>query len=74
MIWTSDPLRDFDRWSEEQEEAMRRFPICYGCGDRITEGPVRIVYWGHKEHLFCEGCVEEAPLSDYITDVNWGIA
>lgn len=77
MMWADDPLRDFDRWSEAQEKTMCRYPVCAGCGDRITEGDVHIVYWKHKPHLFCDGCVETASLRDYIADdesAQWGIA
>lgn len=54
MIFTDDPLRDFERHSREQEEALDSLPHCVMCGEPIQE-------YGYEfeDGWWCEDCVED---------------
>lgn len=37
MIWTDDPVRDFERYDAEQEAWLRARPTCDACKNHIQE-------------------------------------
>ena len=37
MYFTNDPLRDFERYEAEQEEALKKLPLCEICEERIQD-------------------------------------
>lgn len=58
MFYTDNPLRDFERYSTEQEEALAGLPICCECKQPIqTE---RCFEFDDK--LICPHCMEENHL------------
>lgn len=52
MMWTDDPIRDWDRYCEEQDAILETYPKCDHCGERITD----VVYEIGNE-LFCGDCI-----------------
>lgn len=55
MIWTDDPVRDYDRYCSDLEERMKRLPVCDCCGERITDE----YYWVIKGTRYCERCLRD---------------
>lgn len=53
MHYTDDPLRDFRRWSEEQEEKLNKRPECCMCFGHIQD---EYGYYLNGE-WYCEDCV-----------------
>lgn len=37
MIFTDDPLSDFDRYDRQQEELLNSLPVCDCCGEPIQD-------------------------------------
>lgn len=37
MMWTDDPVADFERYDREQSEALKKLPICTDCGEPIQD-------------------------------------
>lgn len=55
MITSGDPLRDFDRYDAECEEALQRLPVCECCGDKITDDEYYDVYG----EIYCWKCLKK---------------
>lgn len=55
MILTDDPLRDFNRWEDEEYLKKLALPICSDCGEPITGD----YYWEFHGCYYCEDCVKE---------------
>lgn len=55
MMWTDDPLGDFDRWDAEQERELERLPICCECGNRIEDD----FCYEINDEIICEACMEQ---------------
>lgn len=62
MIYTDDPLRDFERWEDEQYLWEQNRPICCECGEHITDE----VMWEFEGKNYCERCVNDHK--QYIID------
>lgn len=54
MIFTDDPLSDFDRYDRQQEEALDKRPVCCYCGEPIQDD---FCYEINGEY-FCEDCLD----------------
>lgn len=65
--YTDDPVADAERYMEEQERALRKYPVCECCGEPIqTETLIHI-----DGVFYCYRCIEvhyEELTEDYITD------
>lgn len=56
MIWTDDPVRDYDRYCTEQERLSERLPVCEGCGERIYDE----FYWEFSMgECYCDNCAKK---------------
>lgn len=55
MIWTDDPLRDFDRYESERFLWEQSRPVCTDCGDPITD---EYMYEFHGQY-YCENCNQD---------------
>lgn len=53
MFNTDDPLRDFQRWQDEEYLWEMSRPICDDCGEHITD---EYMWEFHGLH-YCENCV-----------------
>lgn len=56
MYYTDDPLRDFMRWSDDQEEELRNRPVCVCCDEYIQED---YGYYINRE-WYCEKCIRDS--------------
>ena len=36
-MWSDDPLRDFQNHDLEESDRLKMRPVCYECGEPITE-------------------------------------
>ena len=54
MSWSDEPIRDFERYDSEKEEATESFPHCDCCGEVIYE-----YLWEIDGETYCEDCLNE---------------
>ena len=54
MYHTDNPLADFNRHDAEQERKRQQLPICYECGNPITD---EYLYEINGEYI-CSECLE----------------
>jgi len=55
MLFTDDPIADYDRYCNEQQKELDRLPECSECGKKIqTEWCYEI----NGEYI-CEHCMDE---------------
>ncbi len=55
MYYTDDPIRDYERYSLEQEEKLNRLPRCSECDEPIQE---ETCYEINDEYI-CERCMQD---------------
>lgn len=62
MIFTDDPLRDFDRYCIEQEKLRQLLPECADCGEKIEDDTCYLI----NDEPICKSCIEhyEIPTSN----------
>jgi len=53
MIFTDDPLSDFDRHDRQQKEALDKRPVCCYCGEPIQDD----FCYEINGDLICEDCL-----------------
>lgn len=51
MMWTDDPVRDWDRHCAEQERELESLPVCERCETPLYEHLYRI-----DDKVLCEDC------------------
>ena len=51
---SGDPLDDFHRWDREQEEALKRLPVCMKCRRRIQDDDLYDI----DGEILCECCMK----------------
>lgn len=52
---TDDPLFDYYRHMDEQEEALERLPKCDYCDEHIQDGYFYLI----NDEVICERCLNE---------------
>ena len=52
---SGDPLEDFHRLDREQEEALKRLPVCMKCRKRIQDDDLYDI----EGEVLCEGCMKD---------------
>lgn len=55
MMWTDDPVKDAERYYNEQEARIKKLPKCSECKCHIQD---EYAYYINDEWI-CEGCMEE---------------
>lgn len=66
MIRTDDPIRDFDRWDEEQSRWLESRPECADCGEPIQEDHC----FEYNGEYICPRCNEECHRKE-IGSIVW---
>lgn len=62
MMYSDDPVADFERYDAEQENELQRLPVCCECGNPIQqEKAVRI-----NGDWYCDECLDE--MREYTTE------
>lgn len=67
MFRTDDPLRDLDRWLDEQDRKEAMLPRCSECGYPIHDN----LYYEIDGKIYCQKCLDENFLrstDDYMND------
>lgn len=57
MMWTDDPITDFNKWDAEQSDWLERRPHCVNCGEPIQDDYFYMI----NDEPVCADCLE----SDY---------
>lgn len=66
MMITDDPLHDFYEHDAEEEEWLRKRPICYSCGNHIQDD-YGYLYDGN---LLCEKCWDDIVRKEIRVDID----
>lgn len=53
MMFTDDPLADYDRYSTRQEKQFAKLPVCCECGEPIQDDYCYEI----NDELLCEDCL-----------------
>jgi len=55
MMWTDDPVKDAERYAQEQEEEMKNRPVCCECEEPIVED----FYYEVAGEIYCDSCMDK---------------
>lgn len=55
MMYTDDPIRDFERHDAEREAAIELLPVCCECGERILDD----FCYEINDVIICEECLRD---------------
>jgi formylmethanofuran dehydrogenase subunit E len=55
MIWTCDPVADAAAYTEEQDRALARRPVCAECGEHIQDEYMYVI----DGKNICPSCLED---------------
>lgn len=53
-MWTDNPILDYERYADEQQEALERCPICEICGEYIQDEH----YYEINDEAVCQECLD----------------
>lgn len=65
MNWTDDPVRDHDRYQEEQNKWLEKMPVCSICDEYIQDDYLYEI----NDEVICEECLKDnfrKNVEDYI--------
>ena len=65
MYFTDDPVADFNRYQEEQENYLETLPVCSICDEHIQDDHLYDI----NDEVICEGCLKDnfrKNVEDYI--------
>lgn len=65
MMYTDDPLLDFDRWDRTQSKRLKQLPVCADCGDAVQDDHYYLI----NDVVICPACMESGyrkDVDDYI--------
>lgn len=54
MFHTDDPVRDFEKYDEQQNRRLARLPVCADCDEHIQD---ETAYYINGEWI-CESCMD----------------
>lgn len=55
MMWTDDPVADFDRYDAEQQRSLDKLPKCMECHEPIQQDDALYINDGY----ICDDCLED---------------
>ena len=58
---TADPIRDADRWLDDEMEWSQSRPVCCNCGEHITDEDIFQAFG----HLYCEECFDSCAIPEF---------
>jgi formylmethanofuran dehydrogenase subunit E len=53
LMFSDDPIRDYDRHEAEQERRLAKLPVCDDCGE-----PIQDYYFEIHDDVLCPDCME----------------
>ncbi len=54
MVWSDDPIADFNRHEAEQQKKLEQLPVCVDCGEPIQQETA--VFLGGE--WYCDSCID----------------
>ena len=54
MYYTDDPIADFDRWEDKQQDRLEKRPVCSVCDEHIQDDH----YYQINDENICPDCLE----------------
>lgn len=54
MLYSDDPIADFDRWDKEQNAWLKKLPKCDYCDEHIQDE----FYYEINDDIICRDCLE----------------
>lgn len=66
MFFTDDPVRDYDRYQEEQDKQLQKLPRCSECDNPIQTEEC----YEFNDELICPECLKDnhrKPVEDYVS-------
>lgn len=54
MSWTDDPLADFARHDDEEQEFVKKLPVCADCGEPVMDD----YYFLINDEVICPKCMD----------------
>lgn len=67
MIYSDDPVADFERYDSRLEDALNQLPKCVDCGEPIQDDDLFDI----DGDLYCEECMKanfKKSVEDYIKE------
>ena len=55
LMWTDDPVADYDRYDAQRQRELDRLPKCSECGEPIQSDYAYCI----SDELICEECLED---------------
>ena len=68
MMWTDDPVKDYERYDAQRCAELERLPVCDECGNPIQDEE----YYEFDGTLICEECLidnHRKRVDDYLERV-----
>lgn len=65
MFWSDDPVRDAERYFDDQDRRLERRPVCCYCEEHIQDEHYYLI----NGDAYCKGCLDDnfkKPIEDYI--------
>ena len=65
MYFTDDPVKDYDRYAEEQDKQLKKMPVCSYCDEHIQDEHLYEI----NDEVICEECINQnfrKNVEDYI--------
>lgn len=65
MFFTDDPVKDYDRYAEEQDKQLQKLPKCSICDEHIQDD----YFYEINDEVVCEECIKDnfrKNVEDYI--------
>lgn len=69
MVYTDDPLSDFERYDAQKQKELDELPVCSCCGEPITQD-VAVYYNDQYSCKDCEGHFWVDIRSDFLVRVS----
>lgn len=54
LVFTNDPVADYERYSEHQEKALKIRPLCSHCDEHIQDEFCYVI----NGEVICEACMD----------------
>lgn len=58
--YSDNPVRDAERYLDDEMERSQSLPVCCSCGEHITSADAYLVF----DHLYCEDCFHDSAVDE----------
>ncbi len=67
FFYTDDPLADFERWDAEQQDQLKRIPVCADCGHHVADDHYYLI----NDEVICPECLEDNYRKEIEDDLDY---